>query len=100
MNKSTEALPPGVTPPEKDDYKGMVFQSRFTPGLENAVNVSLQKGDLVTYKLLNGEKVEATIQSEYAIHDNGCYGWEAIFTDTQEVGFVDERRVIHWKGKC
>ena len=79
--------------------KGMIFKSRFTPGLQTAEDVALAPGDKVLYKLQDGSEIGVTIKSPYSRHDNGAYGWEGVFEDDGQLGFVDETRVVDWEGR-
>lgn len=78
--------------------KGLVFKSRFTPGLSNAEDVKLNVGDRVEYTCKEG-RVFCVIKSELRQHTNGCYGYESLFEDNGEIGFADERRIVSWEGK-
>jgi len=85
---------------ERNTMKGMVFKSKFTPGLENAVDVKLDKGTRFKYRLLDGETVvSGVIDSGYAQHENGCYGYEVKYDDKDERMFADEERIFWWDGK-
>lgn len=79
--------------------KGHKFKSRLTPGLTNAVDVSLSIDDRITYSLLDGGTVGGVIAGPYSQHDNGAYGWECRFDDDGQIGFADELRVTNWPGK-
>lgn len=84
----------------KENTKIMnVFKSRFTPNLKNGKGVEFQIGETIDYKYLNGDTVQATIVSDYCQHDNGCYGYEATMSDDNTTCFIDEERIIGWKGK-
>jgi len=77
----------------------MIYRSRFTEGLKNGEDVSFDKGEMVKYKLQDGTTLDIIIQSELRRHENGCLGYEAIFSDDNQLGFADWRRIIDWQGK-
>jgi hypothetical protein len=80
--------------------KGMVFASRFTPGLKNAGGVRLNRGNRITYELRGGEAVTGAVDCDNLMrHEAGAYGYEVRFDDTGERGFADEQRIVDWEGK-
>jgi hypothetical protein len=83
----------------RSEMKGFVFKSRFTPGLKNATDVRLRKGDKVTYQNLSGATETAVIDSELMQHESGPYGYEAVFDGDGKRGFAVEERIVGWDGK-
>lgn len=83
-----------------------VVYSRYCPGLKNAEDVGLQKGDKVTFDCGKDQLVECTLQSDRTVHDGAkpgdslVWGYEALFSDDGKTYFVDEKRIINWEGKC
>ena len=74
----------------------MVFKSRHTPNVK-AQEVKFEIGETVKYRLLNGDVVDVTIDSEPMMHDMcPTHGYEGIFSDTKERGFADCDRIIEW----
>ena len=76
-----------------------IFSSRFTPNVTGD-EISLNKGEKVKYQLLNGNVIDAIIDSERMSH-NACHnlGYEAITLDDNERYFIDGKRIIWWEGK-
>lgn len=87
----------------KDDpeieLEGMVFLSRYTPGLENAKDIRLDEGECVTWRSFSGQEVELTLDSGLMRHENGKLGYEAIFHDTDERAFACADQIVNWEGK-
>jgi len=77
----------------------LVYRSRYTEGLKNGENVSFNKGETVKYKLQDGSILDIIIQSELRRHINGRCGYEAIFSDDNQLAFADWERIIDWQGK-
>lgn len=72
--------------------------SRYTPNLKNGKGVSFDKGEVVDYRLRNGQEIKITIDSE--LMQNGEHlGYEAIFHDDGERYFAVEEGIYNWKGK-
>jgi len=76
-----------------------IFSSRFTPNVTGD-EISLNKGEKVKYQLLNGNIIDAIIDSERMSH-NACpnLGYEAITLDDNERNFIDGKRIVWWEGK-
>ncbi len=76
-----------------------VLLSKFTLGIE-AHQTQFQKGDEVTYELLNGQRLQVTIQSDFMHHARARIGgYEAIFSDDNKLAFADIERIVDWPGK-
>jgi hypothetical protein len=54
----------------------------------------LPVGTRTRYRLSDGSDVWIRIDSERLKHENGAWGWEAIFEDDGGRSFADERRVV------
>ena len=76
-----------------------IFKSRFTPNATGD-EISLEKGEEVQYQLLNGNSIDAIIDSERMSHEQ-CpnLGYEAITLDNNQRTFIDGKRIVWWKGK-
>ena len=76
-----------------------IFSSRFTPNATGD-EISLNKGEKVKFQLLNGNVIDAIIDSERMSH-NSCpnLGYEAITLDDNERNFIDGKRIVWWDGK-
>jgi hypothetical protein len=74
-----------------------IFKSRYTINATGD-EISLNIGEKVKYRLLNGNVVNAIIDSERMCHDI-CpnLGYEAIIDHKR--GFLDGKRIVWWKGK-
>ncbi len=85
--------------------KGLVFLSRYTPGLANATDVGLRIGDDVLAKAQSGAIVSVKIDSELMSGKPGDYGYECLtigdmpgWPDGTRC-FVPEQNIIGWEGK-
>jgi hypothetical protein len=86
------------TSTESNKLAGFVFRSRYTPGLEDASEVPLKKGETVKWRSLLGDCVDIIIDSDLMTND-GHLGYECIFTDTDERAFACADQIIDWEGK-
>ncbi len=80
----------------------LVYYSRFTPNLENGENVSFNKGEVVDYRLRNGQELKITIDSDLMkqkIDGEDCYGYESVFHDDNKRYFALSKQIINWEGK-
>jgi len=79
----------------------IISKSKFTPGAE-ARDVHLEIGEVVLYKLLNGETEAFTIDSPPMDHEMciAPWGYEAISREDGGRYFIDSERIISWEGKC
>lgn len=75
-----------------------VFVSRYTEGLENGKNVSFNIGEVVRYRMRNGDELSITIDSELR-YNMGYLGYEAIFHDDGKRYFAVSEGIIDWEGK-
>ena len=75
-----------------------VFVSRYTPNLENGENVQFEKGEVVDYRMRNGQEFKITIDSDL-MQQGGYRGYEAIFPDDGQRYFVPARGIFNWEGK-
>lgn len=50
-------------------------------------------GTQLKYRLSDGSDVPITISSERLRHENGSWGWEAMFHDDGQTGFAEESRI-------
>lgn len=76
-----------------------VFVSRYTPGLENGEKVKFNKGEVVRYRMRNGDEFDITIDSEFMLHESGYYGYESIFHNDGARCFAVAKGIINWEGK-
>lgn len=78
----------------------MIFLSRFTPNATGD-QVGLSIGEIVKYRLLNGDIIDAVIDSNI-MHNKSCQnlGYESITLDDNERYFIDGKRIVWWDGKC
>lgn len=76
-----------------------IFSSRFTPNATGD-EIPLNKGEKVKYQLLNGNVIDAIIDSERMRHKT-CpnLGYEAVTLDDNERNFIDGKRIVWWEGK-
>ncbi len=76
-----------------------VFKSRLTPNATGS-EISLDKGENVKYKLMNGDIIDAVIDSDRMTHKQcKTYGYEAITSDDNQRSFIDGERIVWWNGK-
>lgn len=76
-----------------------IYKSRFTPGVLGN-EIKLEIGEVCKYRLLDGTEIDVTIDSDRMTHEKcPTYGYEAIFSDNNEMSFVDGERIIDWKGR-
>lgn len=76
-----------------------IVKSRFTKGVK-ASEINLKCGDKIKYQLLNGEIIDAIIESDKMISINhNAVGYKALTLDDNTRNFIDEKRIISWEGK-
>ena len=78
-----------------------IYFPSCAPGLQNGENVNFQIGDVVTYKMRNGDLLQITIDSERRVDMESeiIEGYEAIFHDDGKKYFAAAKGIINWEGK-
>ena len=73
-----------------------VCKSRFTPNLENAKNVELKVGDIVTYRDPNGKEGRVEIRSDIMGNKNSeKLGYE-VSCEVLGNFWASEDRIVDW----
>lgn len=78
-----------------------ILFSKYTPNRKNGKGVGFSIGDVVTYRMRNGDTFKITIDSELMRHrEHQEYtGYEAIFHDDGKRYFAVDEGIIDWDGK-
>lgn len=76
-----------------------IFVSRYTQGLKNGKDVQFEIGETVRYRMINGEEIDITINSEL-MENNGLLGYESVFHDDGQTYFAFAEGIIDWEGKA